>query len=586
MTRRDIFSDALIAAGIILGVTTAWLLVLASEFSDIAILGKQYPYIALYGWLIFISAAIWGRFLWRRAIASVMLLVLVSALVIDLTSLRYFRKPYIEIHRYLPVSANDATPEILLGYATSYIAIEVVLIAFAAVAFGFLLSRHSLSKIRVFIVLAIAPSLAFLIVSISSSVPDRESARLAELLTEPDVYVGSLHFSDRSANYSVEEARHNAPETIVFVLLESASADIRDSGGDGLLSEWLIRRSGADGWVSFPDAITTSNATDIAVPSLLTGAGSHEKIDKLHSLPFISEMAGALGYETHLITSSTLEWGGFRDFLEAAKFDQIVTGDDLDEPYVNDVAIDDAVAYTAAAEKIEQSKGKLFLTLYPQALHWPFQTESKFAVAHEPSDRIGRATAITQSGMTGLFRALRASGRLDDALIVIVGDHGEFDYSSALRMPKMRLDTFDEGILSPIYLVKAPNSMSRRHKDALRANANSMVASHDLAPTLAELLGIRLERGLSYDGYSLLRDVPEDRIVYSTSVNEWRGWPTAAIAVSQGPTSMVCDTKFKCVAKSRGATSGADAGSDHPLFEAALDHPVMRYGLRRIYEAD
>lgn len=583
MTGRDILRDALLAGSIILCLSAAWLLVVANEFSDVAILGKHYPYIFLYGWLAFLTAVIWET---RTLLAKALLVGLFVALVIDLTSLRYFRQPYVEIHRYLPVSANDATPEILLGYATSYIAFGVVLLAAAAIAAGFFLSRMSENKVRTFIVLAMLPCLVFLGSAMLSLFPDAKAERLAGMLDEPEVYAGPLRYSDRSANFTTDAPDDDLPQTILVVLLESASADTRESGGSKLLSEWLIERSGTNGWVNFANAITTSNATDIAIPSLLTGTGAHESMDKLHSLPFISEMAVARGYETHLVTSSTLDWGGFREFFEAARYDETVTGDDFNRPYVNDVAVDDAVAYAAAAERIEQADGKLFVTLYPQALHWPFQTESELPVTGQASDRIGRAAGITQSGMTQLFAALRDSGRLEDTLIVIVGDHGEFDYSSALRMPKMRLDTFDEGILSPIFMVRAPGSMDRLQKDGLRSNSDRLVASTDLAPTLAELLGIRLERGLTYDGHSLLRPMPADRIVYSTSVNEWRGWPTAALAVSQGDKSMVCNAKLKCMVKARGAVDGTQAGSGHPLFAAALDHAVMRYGLRRIYLSD
>ncbi len=49
---------------------------------------------------------------------------------------------------------------------------------------------------------------------------------------------------------------------------------------------------------------------------------------------------------------------------------------------------------------------------------------------------------------------------------------------------------------------------------------------------------------------------------------------------------MVCNAKLKCMVKARGAADGTQAGSGHPLFAAALDHAVMRYGLRRIYLSD
>jgi arylsulfatase A-like enzyme len=181
---------------------------------------------------------------------------------------------------------------------------------------------------------------------------------------------------------------------------------------------------------------------------------------------------------------------------------------------------------------------------------------------------------------------LRKSGRLDDALIVVTGDHGEFDYASTLRMPRMRLNTFDDGILSPIFLVKAPARMAAEDFATLSANSARLVANVDIAPTLADMLGGRLARGLEYEGHSLLKPVPTNRVAYATSTNEWRHWTKSAIAVSRGNQRMTCDEARLCrlqTARDAGSSGGRPATPDDELFRIAAANPVLRQALGQIY---
>jgi hypothetical protein len=135
--------------------------------------------------------------------------------------------------------------------------------------------------------------------------------------------------------------------------------------------------------------------------------------------------------------------------------------------------------------------------------------------------------AAADAALGELLDALRADGALDEALVMVVGDHGEalgahgerahgnLCYDATLRVP---------------FLV--------RHPDGRRAGEVSQetVSVADVAPTLLEALGLDVPAGL--DGRSLLGPpLPDDRGVYFECYAGWllRGWsPLAGWADAQG----------------------------------------------------
>jgi len=150
----------------------------------------------------------------------------------------------------------------------------------------------------------------------------------------------------------------------------------------------------------------------------------------------------------------------------------------------------------------------------------------------------------------------------------------------------MRLDTFEEGILSPIFLIKAPTSMADTDFQMLQANSNRLVENLDIAPTFADLLGAELNNDLSYEGYSLIGKIPEGRVAYSTSTNDWRHWTTATIAVSRGKERLTCDSTSLCrlsTTKGGQTVSRRSAKSDDELFMLAEKDPILRRALGQIY---
>lgn len=583
---RDGLRDALVAVLIAAIVAFPWLLVSEGGLGEPEPLLKYYGYILGYSFIILLLPPV---FRGNRVTAGLSLLaglVVAIFLTADLTTLRFFDSPFLKLYPYLPVTARNASFEALAGYAVSYVPFNVWLLAFTTVLLGLSASRflHSRARARVTIILLMA--VFFLATSLSADASDRPDARISALMEEPQEPLERLAGSDRSGNFTVAGSARAEPGTIILVIMESTGAGTPSSSGRGLLSRDIIEESRSGRWVTFQNAVTNSNATDISVPSLLTGSGAHEPVEKVHALPFVSQYAASRGYRTAFITSSTMRWAGFDSFFADARLDEVRTAENSGLPFINDLAVDDHFVYQSAAEAIGKADGKLFLTLYPQSLHLPFQTSSAFEIPAHVQNRRARATYIAEAGFRLLFDALRKADRLDDAFIVVTGDHGEFDYNATLRMSKTRLDSFEGGILSPIFLVKAPVGMSSRDFTALAANSGKLVANLDIAPTFADLLGGKLNKGLSYDGFSLFDDVTDDRVTYSTSTNQWRHWPKSVIAVSRGRERMICDKTNLCRLHTAANTQlifKRQAKPDDQLFHLAARNPALRQALGQIY---
>lgn len=586
LAERKGLRDAALTIAVAAVLALPWLLLDRGGSGGGAPLIEHFVSIAAYCYAILALPPIFAG---KRAASAISLgggLAATLILVADLTALRYFDTPFVKIYPYLPVTAGNASLGALGAYTASYVPPSVWLIAGATigVALGGARFINYRSQARTATICVLAASL--LLTFLPASAFERVDPQVAALLREPGRPLQTLRATDRSGNFTTMGKPRAEPKTIILVIMESAGAATPASDGRRLLSQSIVAQSGTGRWVNFPNAVTNSNATDISVPSILTGSGAHEPATKMQALPFVSQYAAARGYRTAFLTSSTMRWAGFEAFFAGARTDQMQSAQESGLPFVNDLGVDDHFVYRTAAQTIAEADGKLFLTLYPQSLHWPFQTASAFAIPEHIQNRRARAAYIAEAGFRLLFDALHKTGRLDDALIVITGDHGEFDYDSTLRMPRMRLNTFDEGILSPIFLVKAPSGLAVDDFATLSANSGRLVANIDIAPTFAALLGGKLANGLAYDGHSLFDPVPEDRIAYSTSTNDWRHWPTSAIAISRSDQRLTCEEARLCrlhTARNARLGPGRPAKTDDELFRIAADNPVLRRALGQIY---
>ncbi len=152
--------------------------------------------------------------------------------------------------------------------------------------------------------------------------------------------------------------------------------------------------------------------------------------------------------------------------------------------------------------------------------HSPYAPPEAFRRGSAPDELYRGEVAWADHELGRLLDALRADGTLARTLVLVAGDHGEafgehgevshgpFCYEPTLRVP---------------FLVRDPGEArpGRRSRE--------LVSVADVAPTLAEALGLAPEPGL--DGVSLFRRaVPESRGVYFESYTGYLslGWSPLA----------------------------------------------------------
>jgi lipoteichoic acid synthase len=123
---------------------------------------------------------------------------------------------------------------------------------------------------------------------------------------------------------------------------------------------------------------------------------------------------------------------------------------------------------------------------------------------NEELDRYHNCLRMLDHFLRNLFDQYKRLGLYEDTIFVMYGDHGEGFREHRGRY--MHGDTiYEEGLRVPL-IVHDP----RRFEDGERAKGLS--SQIDVLPTVVELLGYEVANG-EYPGYSLVRPVPEDRIL-------------------------------------------------------------------------
>jgi lipoteichoic acid synthase len=172
---------------------------------------------------------------------------------------------------------------------------------------------------------------------------------------------------------------------------------------------------------------------------------------------------------------------GFQDFLAAEQFTKEVSGylSTADEPLVGELAA-----------WLDKKRGAPFMvTILTSATHHPYLvSDEAAAIAKEQNlptstdrDRYDRGIESADRMLGGVIELLRTRGILDNTIIVVLGDHGEGFGEKAAK--QHALNFYEEGLRVP-WVIAGPGVPAQRIDD----NASLV----DLAPTLLELLGVRV----------------------------------------------------------------------------------------------
>ena len=118
---------------------------------------------------------------------------------------------------------------------------------------------------------------------------------------------------------------------------------------------------------------------------------------------------------------------------------------------------------------------------------------------------------------------------------------------------------------------------------SLHSNRDKLVAHIDIAPTVAQMLGVRLKPGLDYRGSSLMGPITDDRILYLLNTNEWRAWPRGAVGIFRKDHGVIVDYSGDELCRSFGAGAFDSACTRDALLSAAFRESFVRKSISRIF---
>jgi len=231
----------------------------------------------------------------------------------------------------------------------------------------------------------------------------------------------------------------------------------------------------------------------------------------------LAERAAESGYRTAgFVGSLALDraYGlgqGFDVWDQPSRADDRVTGE-ISERSGFEVA---AAATRWLANRAPDDDQPFFLWAHFFDAHAPYAPPAEY-LERAGGDAYDGEIAALDAAFGSLLAGLRTAGELDDAVILIIGDHGESlgEHGEATH----GLFVYDATLHVP-FLLRDP------HGDRAGRLDDALVSVVDVQPTLLEAMG--LEPDPTADGVSLFRRAaPENRLLYCESLEGWRlyGW--------------------------------------------------------------
>ena len=121
----------------------------------------------------------------------------------------------------------------------------------------------------------------------------------------------------------------------------------------------------------------------------------------------ISNLAKQQQFTTIYYTSQRTKTCSFHEFLNSGDFSLIKSAEDFPFPVINDSGIDDVAMAEDLAKQIKNYKDeRLLIVVFTNALHGPFQTESKyFNFSREKFNRYEKALFILDHSINQIIKS-------------------------------------------------------------------------------------------------------------------------------------------------------------------------------------
>lgn len=300
----------------------------------------------------------------------------------------------------------------------------------------------------------------------------------------------------------------------------------------------------------FDRAYTASAFSPVSVASIALGKYGKHSRETLQTAPSIWQYGSAGGARTALVTPQSWAWSGMNLFFLMDGGPNIyATAEELEAPIVNDTGVSDRIAAERFADIVDHeisADERLVAVVQTNATHFPFLSPADLPWEKKSLvDRYDGAVRVVDSFFGLVVDTLERNGRLDNTIIVMTSDHGEFfpdqfdlwrrEHATELTPDVMggRVHSCHPAVAHIPMFIYLPEKWQRRRAGAARAlrdNRDQVVSNVDILPTMLDLMGWPEPRG-DFDGRSLAAPLPAERRVMCFSEPGWDTWLHNSAAV-------------------------------------------------------
>lgn len=479
----------------------------------------------------------------RALLGAVLLLTIAAVLLVNIINSdlvpRLGAPLTLPLIRYSDVFGSfDGRAAVWSWVSGGFMLLAVAALAIAAAAYvasKWLIGRYGPRPVLIAIAITLLPTL---VVGFAKN-PDwlsniTESGSLALIRSVPAV--GGSAFGAHPAarppfKLAGEEAglpplQHKIDNAIVFVIEAGAAQYLDIYGGRYSITPNLAALAGES--VVFDNGYAQATSSEVSLRTMLssryppTWMGQSFDTSQMILLP---ELLRRRGMRTGLFHSSDIRFGETQPFVSTAGFDIVhdyrnrrCAGALFQDPE-HDLGNDDPCTLADMLGWIDsQPKQPFFALMWTFESHYPYFAQAPAGVRIDPAT-ITLARARTEMGrylgalrdadrvIGALVQHLRQTGRYDDTLIVVTGDHGQafgqhrtYGNGGAVH---------EESVHVPLILIN-PQLGGPKRSDRLAGHI-------DLAPTIAAALGLAVPS--YWQGASLFRIGPQ-RPIYFTNMME------------------------------------------------------------------
>jgi hypothetical protein len=364
------------------------------------------------------------------------------------------------------------------------------------------------------------------------------------------------------------------PPSVLLLLHESLSADAVfpvDFKGrfdvaetSPFISQFVNRRD--EGFFVLRRARTNATATEVSVPSVLSGIDPGGPTDAYGTAHSIWSLGKAAGASTFLFSACSYNWSHFDEFFIDKNVDYHRSGRELGPKIVNDVGIDDRLMADAAIAHLRgliAEKKRFVGVIHFNATHLPAYWGPGAEEASIPvQERYARATRYLDDMTKDIVTTILSSSARDTTVILATSDHGE--QFPPRRKPDRLGNYYDHIARIPVWLYVPPKLFENHpeYRDALVSWETKNAQNLDVLPTVRDFLTIPKEP-LGLPGRSWLAAPPPLDQVTGQSTTSFRAWNNEGFYLVRDELKVIVSSAFT---KPEIYDLSKDPGEQHDLW--------------------